>query len=301
MVVELQTCDMRPRVKLTLKGEEQDKDNCLRDSTWLHGIINHLGKKWEKMCYITKYFTRWSWLKLERNKRRGKTISKLRHQLVCLLIFASLLQKGLRGMRIGVIRASCCDSPSAKMLQKEQDHCLFLHLTMQTDSYLLYCLNIALLVFASRTGKLGTFSLKDEGIEFYDCAICIGIFTEGRVATYSMGGGVLYSSRCHFLAVKRALCWQAVNLICDAQWTGHSALSWGELNDCRGKSSHPISASASTLTHHSDILSRTWRKLYFLGCWYIEAYVCKAVPLLCPTFNTTLKMHKAQPPITHLL
>lgn len=35
------------------------------------------------MCSITKYFTRW------RNKRRGKTISKLRHQLVRLLLFAA--------------------------------------------------------------------------------------------------------------------------------------------------------------------------------------------------------------------
>lgn len=33
-------------------------------------------------------------------------------------------------------------------------------------------------------GKLGTFSVKDEGIEFYDYVICFGIFTGGHFRTY---------------------------------------------------------------------------------------------------------------------
>lgn len=34
--------------------------------------------------------------------------------------------------------------------------------------------------------KLGTFSLKDEGIEFHDYAICFGILTKGHITMYLM-------------------------------------------------------------------------------------------------------------------
>lgn len=120
--------------------------------------------------------------------------------------------------------------PEPKCCWGGWDHCLFLHWTMQTNLLWLYSFNLALLLACSClwVWKLKDRSLNDEGIEFYDNAICSGIYTMRHVAAYYMGC-VLDSSRYHYLAVKHALSWQAINHICEDWWPGHcSHLKWTE-------------------------------------------------------------------------
>ena len=54
----------------------------------------------------------------------------------------------IRGMTTGAISVSCY-CYWAKMLLREWDHCLFCHWNMQTDSFLLYCFTLALLLVHS--------------------------------------------------------------------------------------------------------------------------------------------------------